>query len=127
MDSLFAAHPEEVPAEDLLKIGIARAELLSLHSIWRPETPHRRNLGCAILLAAIEDYQGLDPQAHEHAKQFLFPQTQEWRDHQEWVVSLAGDMTAARLQQALERSKGVWDERRCALLEEQDPQCNAHK
>ena len=112
MDSLFATHREKVSTEDFVMMQIAKTELYSTGSMYRPATPQKRDLGSAILLAAIEDYRSLDEEMHDDAKQFLFPRTAARQDHFEWVVSLAEGLNPGWLREALDRVKSQWDEQR---------------
>ena len=99
-----------------LEMQMAKTELFSDSSMYRPVTPQKRNLGNAILLAAIEDYRSSDHEAHNHARQFLYPQTAEWRDHLDWVVSMADGLNPAWLRDVLDRSRSKWDEQRYARM-----------
>ena len=112
MDSLFATHREKVSTEDFVMMQIAKTELYSTGSMYRPATPQKRDLGSAILLAAIEDYRSLDEEMHDLAEQFLFPQTADRQNHFEWVVSLAEGLNPGWLREALDRAKSEWDEQR---------------
>jgi hypothetical protein len=111
MDSLFATHQEKVPAEELVMIAVYSTE-----PIFRPAMPRNRNLGNAILLAAIEDYRSLHEERHDSAERFLFPQSPEWQHHYDWVVSLAEGLNTAWLRDVLDRSKSKWDEQRLARM-----------
>jgi hypothetical protein len=72
-------------------------------------TPEKRNLGGAIVLAAIGDYRSMDEQAHKDAEEFLYPKTPEWQDHYDWAVALAEGVNPAWLRDALDRFKAKWD------------------
>jgi hypothetical protein len=72
----------------------------------------KRNMGCAILIAAIEDYRGTDDQAHKSAALFLYPATAPYQDHYEWVVSMAAGVNAAWLRDALDGTRCQWDAER---------------
>lgn len=72
----------------------------------------KRNLGCAILVAAIEDYQGLEEQTHASAALFLFPSTPEYSEHFDWVVSMAHGVDLAWLRDALDQARKTWDRER---------------
>src|ERR1700751_601899 len=72
----------------------------------------KRNLGCAILVAAVEDYQSLDDQTHASASRFLFPTTPEYREHYGWVVSMATGVNPVWLREALDRARNRWDRTR---------------
>lgn len=87
-------------------------ELSSSHSLANLCRGAKRNLGCGILVAAVEDYLGLDEQAHASAARFLFPSEPEYREHYDWVVSMATGVNAAWLREALDQARMVWDQRR---------------
>ena len=53
-------------------------------------TARPRNLGGAIVLAAIQDYRSLDDKAHKDAERFLYPKTPKLQRHYDWAVALAG-------------------------------------
>ena len=101
------------------ELQFAITELYSTGTAYQPEQAVKRNLGSAILLAAIADYRSLDQESHDHAEQFLYPQTAEWQDHYDWAVSLADGLNPAWLRDALDRFKGKWDGQRCARLRAQ--------
>jgi hypothetical protein len=69
----------------------------------------KRNLGGAIVLAAIGDYRGMDEQAHNDAALFLYPKTDKQRKHYDWAVALAAEVNPAWLRDALDRFKTKWD------------------
>ena len=71
-----------------------------------------RNLGSAIILAAIKDYHSLHYAVHESAAQFLFPTTAEWKAQYNWAVALAEGLNAVWLRQVLDRSRAIWDVQR---------------
>jgi len=81
----------------------------ALASLFRPA---KRNLGCGILVAAIEDYLSLDEQAQASAARFLFPAEVQYREHYDWVVSMATGVNAAWLREALDEARAGWDRRR---------------
>jgi hypothetical protein len=89
---------------------------LRIRSMHRPAAPRMHNLGSAILLAAIDDYRCLDEEAHDHAQRFLYPQRPAWQNHFDWVVSLVEGLNPAWLRDALDRSRGKWDEQRLARI-----------
>jgi hypothetical protein len=74
--------------------------------------PRIRNLGAAILLAAIRDYRSVDQERHEDAERFLYPITQEWQDHYDWALSLTEGLNPAWVREMLDRLKGRWDRQR---------------
>ncbi len=55
-------------------------ELVTISPTYQPVRPRTRNLGAAILLAAVQDYRSLDEDVHKDAERFLYPQTQESQD-----------------------------------------------
>lgn len=81
----------------------------TLSQLFRPP---KRNLGCAILVAAIEDYLSLDEQAQAGAARFLYPAEPEYREHYDWVVSMATGVNAVWLREALDEARAGWDRRR---------------
>jgi hypothetical protein len=93
-------------------IRLAKLDIFSTGTPYQPLPLRQRNLGVAIVMAAIEDYCGLDEERHTHAKQFLYPQTAEWRDHYDWVVAIAEGVDAAWLRDGLDRFKHGWDAER---------------
>jgi hypothetical protein len=72
-------------------------------------TPKKRNLGGAIVLAAIGDYCCMDEQAHKDAEAFLYPKTSEQQEHYDWAVALADGVNPEWLRNALDRFKAKWD------------------
>lgn len=84
------------------------------HGVHKPAQPRKRNLGAAILLAAIKDYRSMHDEIHESAEQFLYPQTPEWQDHYDWAVGLAEGLNPAWLRDALDRFRDKWDAKRSA-------------
>jgi hypothetical protein len=100
--------------EDAMTV-IAHLPQLGLSSSYNvdglPRSP-KRNLGCSILVAAIEDYMGMDEQSHASASQFLFPSTAAYQEHYDWVVSMADGLDRAWLRDALDRAKAGWDKDR---------------
>ena len=98
-------------------LGAIRIELSTTGPIHQPARPHKRyNLGAAILLVAVQDYRSLNEDAHKDAERFLFPQTQEYQDHYDWVVSLADGLNPAWLRDSLDRSRSKWDWQRGARV-----------
>ena len=81
----------------------------ALSSLFRPP---KRNLGCGILVAAIEDYLSLDEQAQAGAARFLYPTEPDYREHYDWVVSMAAGVNAVWLREALDEARAGWDRRR---------------
>ena len=72
-------------------------------------TVRTRNLGAAVLYAAVQDYTGSDPQAHESAAQFLYPGTDEDREHLAWAVRMTDGVSMAWLREMLDKNKPTWD------------------
>jgi hypothetical protein len=91
-------------------------ELVTTGPAYQPARPHMRNLGAAILLAAVLDYRGMDEELHKDAEGFLYPQTPESRGHYDWVVSLDEGLNAAWLRDLLDRSRNKWDWQRGARI-----------
>jgi hypothetical protein len=129
VDAVLARAREKTSAEDVLgmELGIPKMELFSSRSINqpatalkrdRPATAPKRNLGCAILLAAIEDYHSLHEETHKHAERFLYPQAPEWQERYDWAVSLAAHFNPQWLRDALDGRRNKWDQQRCVRLEE---------
>jgi hypothetical protein len=87
-------------------------EMQSADVLYEPSRARQRSLGGAILLAAIDDYRSLDHEVHNDAQQFLYPQAVAWRDHFDWVVSVADGVNPAWLRDALDRCRGRWDAQR---------------
>ena len=97
-----------------LELRIAQEQIYSTSTIYQASsdhvsTPRKRNLGGAIVLAAIEDYRSMDEQAHKDAEQFLYPKTPERQEHYDWAVALAEGVNPAWLRDALDRFKANWD------------------
>ena len=84
-------------------------ELATISPTYQPVRPRTRNLGAAILLAAVQDYRSLNEDAHKDAERFLYPQTQESQHHYDWVVSMADGLNPAWLRDSLDRSRSKWD------------------
>ena len=91
-------------------------ELVTISPTYQPARPRMRNLGAAILLSAVQDYRSLDEDIHKDAERFLYPQTQQFQDHYDWVVSLADGLNPAWLRDALDRSRKKWDWQRGARI-----------
>ena len=100
---------------------IVNEELCSTSSIYQPTTAKKRNLGGAILLAAIDDYRSTDDLRHKDAEEFLYPQTPEGQDHYDWAVGLAEGLNPAWLRDALDRRKRKWDRQRAGTKGAGDP------
>ena len=96
-------------ASQLANLGLCSSNTLS--SLFHLP---KRNLGCAILVAAIEDYLSMDEQAHASAAQFLYPANPAYQEHYDWVVAMAGGVNRAWLRDALDRAKPRWDRERVA-------------
>ena len=86
--------------------------VVSSKSLYHLFTAPKRTLGCAILVAAIHDYIGSDDNAHRTAECFLYPKSQEYRQHYDWVVSMASGVDPQWLRCSLDRSKPKWDHKR---------------
>jgi hypothetical protein len=91
---------------------IVDEELCSTSSTYQPTTARKRNLGGAILLAAIDDYGSTDDLTHKDAEEFLYPKTLEGQGHYDWAVGLADGVNPAWLRDALDRCKRRWDGQR---------------
>ena len=91
-------------------------KLFPVGSSERGVTPCKRNLGSAILLAAVRDYRSRDRRVHEHAREFLYPRTTETRNHFAWVLTLAPGVDPAWLREALDRRQPLWDRQRARVL-----------
>jgi hypothetical protein len=91
-------------------------ELATISPTYQPVRPRTRNLGAAILLAAVQDYRCMDEDRHKDAERFLYPQTPESQDHYDWVVSLADGVNPAWLRDSLDRSRNKWDWQRGARI-----------
>jgi hypothetical protein len=83
---------------------------------YKPSRPRTRNLGAAILLAAVQDYRSMDEERHKDAERFLYPQTPECQDHYNWVVSMADGLNPAWLRDSLDESRNKWDWQRGARI-----------
>ena len=91
-------------------------ELVSISPAYQPVKPRTRNLGAGILLAAVQDYRSLDEDVHRDAERFLYPQTQDYQQHYDWVVSLADGLNPAWLRDSLDRCRSKWDWQRSARI-----------
>jgi hypothetical protein len=91
-------------------------ELVTISPTYQPVKARTRNLGAAILLAAVQDYRCMDEERHKDAERFLYPQTAESQDHYDWVVSLADGVNPAWLRDSLDRSRNKWDWQRGARI-----------
>jgi hypothetical protein len=91
-------------------------ELVTISPTYQPVRPRTRNLGAAILLAAVQDYRCMDEDRHKDAERFLYPQTPESQDHYDWVVSLADGLNPAWLRDSLDQSRNKWDWQRGARI-----------
>lgn len=91
-------------------------ELVTISPTCQPVRPRVRNLGSAILLAAVQDYRGMDEDRHKDAEQFLYPLTPESQAHYDWVVSLDDGLNPAWLRDSLDRSRNKWDWQRGARI-----------
>lgn len=99
-----------------MELRLARTELCSTGTVFKPPQPMQRNLGSAILLAAIEDYRSLREEKHQSAERFLYPQTPEWQEQYDWAVALAEGLNAAWLRDTLDRCREKWDGQRSARI-----------
>jgi hypothetical protein len=93
---------------------MARTELNSTGTLYKPAQPGTRNLGSAIFLAAIEDYRSMCDELHESAQRFLYPRTPAWQAQYDWALSLAEGLDPAWLRDALDRLRDKWDGQRFA-------------
>lgn len=92
-------------------------EPLRLAQIDPTRIPHSynlrtRNLGAAVLLAAIRDYKSSDPLVHGTAANFLYPATREDQEHLDWAIAMADDLSPAWFRQQLDGSRRKWDAQR---------------
>jgi hypothetical protein len=83
---------------------------------YQPDIARMRNLGAAILLAAVLDYRSLDEEWHTDAERFLYPLTPESRAHYDWVISLEDGLNAKWVRNMLDRSRTRWDGQRNARV-----------
>jgi hypothetical protein len=91
-------------------------ELVTISPSYQRATPRMRNLGAAILLAAVQDYRCMNEERHKDAERFLYPQTPESQQHYDWVISLADGVNPAWLRDSLDRSRNKWDWQRGARI-----------
>ncbi len=91
-------------------------EVVTIGPGYQPVKPRMRNLGSAILLAAVQDYRCMDEEMHKHAEEFLFPQTADMQAHYDWVVAMDDGLNAAWLRDLLDRSRNKWDWQRGARI-----------
>ena len=91
-------------------------ELITISPTYQPVRPRIRNLGSAILLAAVQDYRCMDEDRHKDAERFLYPLTPESQAHYDWVVSLDDGLNPAWLRDMLDRSRNKWDWQRGARI-----------
>ena len=94
------------------EMQLEEMDFYSTGTAYQPATARKRNLGGAILLAAIQDYRGKHADAHRDAKAFLYPRTPERQDHYDWVAGLTEGLDPAWLRNALDRFKPRWDKQR---------------
>ncbi len=93
-------------------VWLAKTEIYAVGGIDQPPTPFKRNLGSAILEIAINDYRNPRLEVHSHARDFLFPQTEEARNHFGWVVALAPGVDEGWLRDMLDSRRARWDAQR---------------
>jgi hypothetical protein len=98
------------------ELRMARTELNSTGTLYKPAQPPMRNLGSAIFLAAIEDYRSACDELHESAERFLYPRRAAWQHQYDWAVSLAEGLDPAWLRDALDRLRDKWDGQRFARM-----------
>ena len=72
-------------------------------------TGRKRNLGGALMLSAIEDYRGVNQEAHLEAQRLLYPRNQVWQNHFDWMVSMTEGIDKCWLRDALDRERDKWD------------------
>lgn len=96
----------------MTRIEIDEQELSSSAPLSSLLSPPKRNLGCGILIAAIEDYLSLDDQTQSSSAHFLFPTVPEYRERYEWVISMAPGVNPAWLRDALDHARPNWDRQR---------------
>lgn len=71
-----------------------------------------RNLGAAMLLAAIQDYRSRDREAHAEAAEFLYPSTEDAREHPSLVVSMNDNLNPVWFREMLDKARFKWDAQR---------------
>jgi hypothetical protein len=91
---------------------LANNELSSSRGLNSLFTAPSRTLGCAVLVAAINDYLSSDNTAHRSAEKFLYPKSPDFRKRYDWAVSIATGVDPEWLRNALDRSKPQWDQKR---------------
>ena len=91
-------------------------DVVTISPAYQPARPRTRNLGSAILLAAVQDYRCMDEDRHKDAERFLYPLTPESQAHYDWVVSLDDGLNPAWLRDLLDRSRNKWDWQRGARI-----------
>ena len=91
-------------------------ELVTISPSYQTVKPRMRNLGAAILLAAVRDYRCMDEERHKDAEAFLYPQTPALQAHYDWVVSLDDGLKPTWLRDLLDRSRNKWDWQRGARI-----------
>jgi hypothetical protein len=94
---------------------VYEGKLFPVGTSERAVTPCKRNLGGAILLAAISDYRSRNRRVHEHAREFLYPRTTATRNHFAWVVTLAPGVNPGWLREALDGQQAKWDRQRSRM------------
>ena len=87
----------------------AKLDWFSLGAAYEPGKDLDSNLGVAILLLAIMDYQGVNRLDYEDARDFLYPCDWEAQASLNWAVSLAQGMNAGWLRAGLDRCRAKWD------------------
>lgn len=90
-------------------------QLSSSKSLSQLLSAPRRNLGCAVIAAAIGDYMSCEEDVHQSASRFLYPASDDYRERYSWAVSLATGVDPAWLREALDRAKPTWDQQRFLL------------
>jgi hypothetical protein len=91
-------------------------DVATISPAYQPARPRTRNLGSAIMLAAVQDYRCMDEDRHKDAERFLYPLTPEAQAHYDWVVSLDDGLNPAWLRDLLDRSRNKWDWQRGARI-----------
>ena len=94
------------------RLRVAKLELYSTGTPYQAPQLRVRDLGTAIFWFAIVDYRSLNPEAHEDAKQFLYPQTLEWQRQYDWAMAMADGVNPAWLREVLDKYKSEWDTQR---------------
>jgi hypothetical protein len=91
-------------------------EVTIIKPAYEAVKPRMRNLGSAILLAAVQDYRCMDEERHKDAEEFLYPQTADMQAHYDWVVALDDGLNPVWLRDLLDRSRNKWDWQRGARI-----------